>query len=88
MDLPIQEELFVRQSLAAQVIPSTKLLIKYHKTINDKGEYTTRLVIPATHVTATFSKLGYLGIKNIMDKAKVDYSSFTIIQAFNLKEKL
>ena len=56
--------------------------------MNEKGEYPTRLVIPATNFTATFSKLGYLRIKKMLDKAKVNYSRFTIVQASDLKEKL
>ena len=50
------------------MIPSLKILIKNHKTINKKGEFPTRLVIPATNFTATYSKIGYLGIKRYLDK--------------------
>ena len=62
--------------------------IKDHKTINDKGEFPTRLVIPATNFTATFSKIVYLGIKRCLDKGKVNYSRFSIVQASDLKEGL
>ena len=62
MEFSVQEKK-LRQSLATQGIPSPKLLIKDHKTINYKGELPTRLVIPTTKFTATFSKIGYLGIK-------------------------
>ena len=72
MDLSDQEEEFVRQLLATSVILSPKLLINYHKTINEKGVFPTRLVIPATYFTTNFSKLGYLGIKRIMDKVEVN----------------
>ena len=34
LELSVKEEESVRQSLATRVIPSPKLLIKYHKTIN------------------------------------------------------
>ena len=61
--LAVKEEEFVRQSLATQVILYPNLLIKDHRTINKKGEFPTRLVIPAKNFTATFSKIGYLGIK-------------------------
>ena len=61
-----QEEKFVVQLLATLSIPYPKLIIKYHNTINEKGGFPTRLVIPATNFTATFSKLGYLGIKIII----------------------
>ena len=78
----------MRQSLVTPVIPSPKLLIKDHKTINEKGEFIIRLVLPATNFTATFSKLGYLGISRILDKAKVNYSRVSIIQSYDLKEML
>ena len=88
MELSVQEGNFVRQSLATKSIPAPKLLIKDHKTINEKGEFTTRLVIPATNFTTTFSKIGYLGIKRCLDKGKVNYSRFSIVQASDLKERL
>ena len=34
LDLSVKEEEFVRQSLATRAIPSPKLIIKDHKTIN------------------------------------------------------
>jgi hypothetical protein len=55
-------------------------LIKYHKEINDDRNYPTRLVVPATNFTAAFSKLGYIGIKKIIDGAGIDYSKKTIVQ--------
>ena len=67
------------------MIPYPKLLIKYQKKINEKGECSTRLIIPAIKLNATFSKLGYLGIKIMLDKAKVNYSLVTIVQASELK---
>ena len=70
------------------MIPYTKLPIKDHKTINQKGGFPTRLVIPATNFTATFSKIGYLGIKRCLDKGKVNYSRNSIVQASCLKETL
>ena len=84
----MQEENFVRQLLATKAIPDPKLLIKDHKTTNEKGKFPTRLVIPATNFTATFSKIGYLGIKRCLDKVKVNYSRFSIVQASDLKERL
>jgi hypothetical protein len=45
-------------------------------------------VIPASNFTAAFPKLGYLGIKKIFDTNKVPYNKRTIIQAYDLKEKL
>ena len=88
MELSVKEEEFVRQSLVTRVILSPKPLIKYHKTINEKGELQTRLVIPATNFTATFSKIGYLGIKRCLDKGIVNYSRVSIIQSSDLTEIL
>ena len=44
------------------------------------------LVIPDTNITATLSNLRYLGIKIIIDKAKVNYTHVSIVQAYTLKE--
>ena len=46
------------------------------------------MLIPATKFTATFSKIGYLGIKRCLDKVKVNYSQVSIAQASYLKERL
>ena len=49
----------------------------------------TRLVIPVTNFTATFYKIGYIGIKRCLDKRKVKkYSQNSIVQASDLKETL
>ena len=79
LDLSVKEEEFVRQSLATRAILSPKLLIKDHKTINENGKFPTRLVIPATNFTVTFSNIGYLGIKRCLDKVKVNYSRNSIV---------
>ncbi len=68
------EYYFVKESLNSKAIPSPKLLIKDHKEINDDGNYLTRLGVPATNFTAAFSKLGYIGIKKIIDGAGIDYT--------------
>ena len=46
------------------------------------------MVIPATKFTATFSKIGYLGIKWMLDKGKLNYSRVSVVQASDLKERL
>ena len=71
--LSVQEDEFLRQSLVTQGIPSPKTLIKEHKKINGRGEFPTRLVIPVTNFTATLSKIGYLGIKIMLEKEEVNY---------------
>ena len=67
------EYLFVKEALDSKAIPVSKLLIKDHKEINNNGNYPTRLVVPATNFTLAFSKLGYIGIKKIINKAGIDY---------------
>ena len=51
------------------------------------GEFPTRLVIPATNFSATFAKVGYLGLKNILKKNEINYIKFTIVQASQVKEE-
>jgi hypothetical protein len=79
---------YVKESLNSKAILSPKLLIKDHKEINDDGNYPTRLVVPATNFTAAFSKLGYIGIKKIVDKAGINYTRKTIVQASHLKTQI
>ena len=88
LELPVKEEEFVRQLLATRAITYPKLLIKDHKTINEKGELSTGLVITAKNFTATLSKIGYLGIKMCLNKGEVNYSRDSIVQAYDLKERL
>ena len=57
MDFSSKEEQFVRKSLASRSLPSPKLLTKDNNTINKKGDSPTRLVIPTTNFTATFSNI-------------------------------
>eukprot|EP00957_Ditylum_brightwellii_P120758 9211285-Ditylum_brightwellii.AAC.1 len=58
------EQDFLKEGIASKTIPQPQLLVKDHKEPNNDGSFpTSRLVIPATNFTATFSKLGYLGIK-------------------------
>ena len=68
-------------------IPTPKLLIKYHKKLTSMGEFPTRPVIPATNFSATFSKVGYLGLKKILEKNEINYTKFTIVQASHVKEE-
>jgi hypothetical protein len=77
-----------QEALESRAVPTPKLLIKDHKPMNSKGEYVTRLIVPATNFTAAFPKVGYLGIKNIFDQNGIDYSGSTITQASQLKTAL
>lgn len=75
-----------QETIKSQSIPSPHFLIKDHKDPDDVGNFPTRLVIPATNFTALYSKLGYLGVKRILDDRGVDCMKSTIIQACDLKE--
>ena len=46
------------------------------------------LVIPAISFTVTFSKICYLGIKIIVDKAKLKCSRVSIVQVSDIKKRL
>jgi GIY-YIG catalytic domain len=83
-----KEAEFLHQSINSKAIPSPKLLIKDHKKADKNGDFQTRLVVPANNFTSAFPKLGYLGIKKILDENNIDYASRTIIQASDLKQKL
>ena len=76
----------INESLKTKSIPTPKLLIKDHKNPNTYGDFPKRLVIPATHFTATFAKVGYLGLKTILDNHQVYYIEFMITQASQVKE--
>jgi hypothetical protein len=68
----------VEEALESRAVPAPKLLIKDHKPMNSKGEYVTRLIVPATNFT----------IKNIFGQNRIDYSGSTITQASQLKVTL
>ena len=38
-------------------------------------------------VSATFTKVGYLGLKNIYDKNNINYTRFKMVQAPHVKGK-
>eukprot|EP00957_Ditylum_brightwellii_P047893 3637461-Ditylum_brightwellii.AAC.1 len=79
---------FFNEGIVSKATPQPQLLVKDHKDKEENGDYPTHLVIPATHSMATFSKIGYLGIKRVLDDNKINYVTFAIIQASDLKEKL
>jgi hypothetical protein len=79
---------YAEETLRSKAIPVPKLLIKDHKTPDDKGFFPTRLVVPATNFTSCFPDLGYRDIKRIFDEKGMNYKSFTIIQAIEVKKKL
>ena len=58
--------------LTTQAIPHPRLLIKDQKPVNKKGGFPTRFSILAKNCTATFYKISYLGINNMLDKVKVN----------------
>ena len=65
------EYLFILEKLLTQGIPTPLLLIKNHKRKDNKGNFPTRIVVPATNFMAGFAKLGYLGIKKIFKESKI-----------------
>ena len=45
-------------------------------------------MILAKNFSATFFKLDYLGIKKILDKKKLIFTNFTIVQTYEPKKKI
>ena len=76
----------INESLKTKSIPTPRLLIKDHKNPNKNGKFPTRLAITATNFTATFEKLGYLGLKALLKNHQVGYKKYTITQAQQVKE--
>eukprot|EP00957_Ditylum_brightwellii_P032691 2478032-Ditylum_brightwellii.AAC.1 len=68
------EKDFLCEGIASKAIPQPQLLVKDHKDLNEDGKYPTRLVIPATIFTMTFLKIGYLGIKKVLNDNGVNYA--------------
>eukprot|EP00957_Ditylum_brightwellii_P143346 10920409-Ditylum_brightwellii.AAC.1 len=83
-----KEKEYIEESLFLKVIPKPQLLARDHKKPDESRDFPMRLVIPATNFTASFFKLGCMGIKKVLDDHGVNYSRHTIIQSSNLKEKL
>eukprot|EP00957_Ditylum_brightwellii_P105832 8070594-Ditylum_brightwellii.AAC.1 len=79
---------FLREGISPKAIPQPQLLIKDNKEPESNSKYPTWLVIPTTNFTATFSKVGYMAIQKVLDKNKVNYNRFTIVQSLDLKEKV
>eukprot|EP00957_Ditylum_brightwellii_P027541 2081919-Ditylum_brightwellii.AAC.1 len=61
---------FLCEGIAPKAIPQPQLLIKDHKKLESDRECRTQLVIPATNVTATFLKVGYMVIQQVLDRNK------------------
>ena len=86
--LPKNVRFYIQEALDSKAVPSPKALIKDHKDPDENGNFPSRLVIPATNFNAPFAKVGYLGIKGILDKNKIIYDKFTIQNAHDLKKVL
>ena len=77
----------INEPLKTKAIATPKLLIKDHKKLTGKGLFPTRLVIPATNFSATFAKVGNLGLKNILVKNEINSTRFTIVKASKVNEE-
>eukprot|EP00957_Ditylum_brightwellii_P068037 5165640-Ditylum_brightwellii.AAC.1 len=61
---------FLNEGIASKAILQLQLLVKDHEDTEENGDYPTQLVMPATIFTAIFLKIGYLGIKRVLDNNK------------------
>ena len=79
---------YIKKSIDSKAVPVPKLLIKDHKEPNSKGNFPTRLICPVSNFTATFPKVGCIGIKEIFHREGIIYDNKTIIQASNSKDNV
>ena len=63
----------INEQLKTKLIPAPKLIRKYHKKPIINGEFQTNMVIQGINFTATFTKVGYLGIRALIYIHLVDY---------------
>ena len=79
-----KEFCFLMESINSKSLPLPQLLIKDHCDPKE-GKYPTRLVVPAVAFTDNFSKIGYMEIKKILDKNRINYGSKSNIQSVDLE---
>ena len=79
---------FLTKSIDSRSIPTPKLIIKDHKKQDQNGDYPSRLIVPASNFISGFPRLGYLGIRRILDENKINYEKRTIVQASTLKMEI
>ena len=85
--MSINEVGHINESLKTKLIPTPKLLIKYHMTLTIKRHFPTRLVIPLSNLSATYEKVGYLGLKIILEKNEIIFTKLSTFQASQVKEE-
>ena len=78
----------INESLKIKAIPTPKILIKDHKKLTSMGDFPTRLMIPEISFSATFAKVGYLGLKKMLEKNDTNYTELTIFQAIAGKGRM
>ena len=78
----------MRQSLATRAILYPKLLVKYHKIINEKGGITNKVSNPRDKLYCNLLQDQLPWDKRCLDKVKVNYSREIIVQSSDLKERL
>ena len=59
--------------------------MKDQKSLTINVDLPTRLVIPETNFSDDFEKVGYLGLKKMLDKNKINYTGFIIFQESQVK---
>ena len=86
INMSSQEEQFVTQFLTTRVIPSPKLLIKYHNAIDKKGETYNQISYPCKQLYHNGFQSWITWDTSMLEKVKVNYSRFTIVQESELKD--
>ena len=52
----------------------------YHKKLTNKLDFPTRHVISVTNFSEAFATVGYLGLKNILEKNEINYTILKIVK--------
>ena len=66
-------------------IPISNVLVEDYNKLNTNCEFKTRMVTKVTNFTSTFSKVGHLGLKVLLNNNIINYSNYTIKQASQVK---
>ena len=80
---------FIEKIIQKKAIPTPFGIYKDHKkTKNSRGFFGMRFVVPSERQSGCFSKIGFRGIKKILDENQIDYESKTIQNSYQLKSEI
>ena len=78
----------VKHRIESCAMPTPRLLAKDYKKPNDRGLYSSRLVVLAESFISRFSELGCKITQDTLRKSNMQINRFTIVQASSFKSNL